>query len=118
MWWLVGIYVAIILFSRLDDLIELFKSKDPNYQKIKQQEQTDSDLERQEILQQLKDFQGCDCQIRGTYLHLMNESNQLNGTIVNIEQDWVEITSTKGKKTKHYIININDIDSISRVLSQ
>ncbi|MEG0783258.1 hypothetical protein [Carnobacterium sp.] len=46
MWWIVLLIIAYMLFSRLDDIIELSKSKSPDYQKEVEQRQYEHQQER------------------------------------------------------------------------
>lgn len=115
MWWLFIILIVIMIYSKLDDVIEVFKNNDPNYIKEKEKQQRVLDNERQEIVQQLKTFIGLECQIESEYFYFMSKPAKLQVEIKAVDDDWVEFI-TKQKKAASMIIKIEDVTSVSKIL--
>ena len=93
--WLFIIVCAIMIFTRLDDLIELFKSKDPNYQKTKEKEQIELLNHRAELVERLH--------------------SKLEVTIQAVDQDWVKLT-VKQRKPFELVVKVEDVTSVSRIM--
>lgn len=117
MWWIVVIIIAVMLFSRLDDIIELYKSKSPHYQKEREKQQLEHDQERSEIIQQLKASINSECQIESNSLiYMSNSYNKLNAIVVNVDNDWVELLTNKKRKKIKLFLKIDHISSVSKIL--
>ncbi|WP_440896766.1 hypothetical protein ACS127_01755 [Amphibacillus sp. Q70] len=118
MWWIIVIFVAIMLFSKLDDIIELYKGKSPDYQKEKEQQQLERDHERSEIIQLLKDSIDLDCQIESDDLIYMSIGSKVVGKVINVDDEWVELLTTKRarKQKMKLFLKIEHISSVSKVL--
>lgn len=115
MWWLFIMLIAVMVFAKLDEIIEAFKSNNPHYQKEKEKQQRIIDNERQEIVQQLKTFIGSECQIESKYFYIMSKPAKLQVAITAVDDDWVEFI-TKQKKSVAMIIKIEDVISVSKIL--
>lgn len=113
--WLFIIVFAIMIFTRLDDLIELFKSKDPNYQETKEKEQIELLNQRAELVERLHSLIGLDCQIESQLFYLMSLSSKVEVTIQAVDQDWVEL-SVKQRKPFDLVVKIEDVTSVSRIV--
>lgn len=113
MWWIVS-FIAIIIFSKLDDVIELFKSKNPHYQKEKEQQRLEKAQDRAEIVQQLKASIDLECEVESVDLYYVtNSSNKVDAKIINVDDDWVELLV--GKK-KRLLLRNENISSVSKIL--
>ncbi len=115
MGWIFGISIAILIFSQLDDIIELFKKADPNYQKEKEQESKEQMNLQSELRQQLKESVGCRCQIENKQFDLMSKPRKIIGRILAIEEDWLAFEIEKNKNI--LILKVIDISNISKLLS-
>lgn len=115
MWWLFIILITVMVFSKLDDMIEVFKSNNPHYQKEKEKQQRALMDERREIVQQLKSFIGLDCQIESEYFYIMSKSPKLQVKITAVDDEWVAFI-TKQKKAVSMTIKTEDITSVSKIL--
>ncbi|MGC6768305.1 hypothetical protein ACYSNR_18100 [Enterococcus sp. LJL128] len=117
MWWIVLLIIASMLFSRLDDLIELFKSKNPNYQEEKQKEKLSYEQERIEIRQQLEELIGAACQITNPNLiYTASDSTRLEGVLLDLDDEWVVIQTTEKKKTRQLFLKLEEITHVSKIL--
>ena len=114
MWWMLAALVAITIFSKLEDLIDLFKMKHPHYQQEKEKERLARDQERLEMVRQLREAINSECQIESTQFIYMSRSNTITGKIVNLDDEWLELI-TKNKKANLFI-KIADIASVSKIL--
>lgn len=113
--WLFIIVIAIMVFTRLDDLIELFKSKDPNYQEIKEKEALEQLQQIEERRERLNSLIGLDCQIESLEFYLMSLPGTMAVTIQAVDQEWVKMT-IKQKKPFDLIMKVADITAVSRIL--
>lgn len=116
MWWMIVLLIAIMLFSKLDDIIDLYKSKNPHYQKEKEQQQLERDHERSEIIQQLKASIDLDCQIESDNLIYMSKPNKIDAKVVSVDDDWVEVITAKRTKKIKLFLKIENITSVSKIL--
>lgn len=116
MWWVIFI-IAIMLMSRLDDIIDLFKSKNPNYQKEKEKEQLQDEQERLEIVQQLRRSIGYDCQILSYDLVMMGFNGiKIKAKVVDLDDEWVEIETIKKRKEVKLLLKIKNISNVSKIV--
>ena len=113
--WLFIIVFAIMIFTRLDDLIEFFKSKDPNYQETKEKEQFELLNHRAELVERLHSLISLDCQIESQTFYLMSLPSKLEVTIQSVDQDWVKL-SVKQRKPFDVVVKIEDVTSVSRIV--
>lgn len=116
MWWILS-FIAIILISKLDDILDFFKSKSPDYEKEKEQQRQEKAQERAEIIQQLKASIDLDCQIESDDLYYVtNSSNKVNATIISVDDNWVELIIRKKRKKRKLLLRNKNISSVSRIL--
>ena len=115
MWWLFVFMGLLMLYSKLDDIIDAFKSSDPAYQKEKEKLQREHLDQRFEITQRLEELIGAECQLESQQFYLMSLPGKLQVKVVAVDSDWVEFTTDK-KKTGSLIMKIEDISTVSRIL--
>lgn len=115
MWWLFIVMVLLMLYSKLDDLIEVFKSHDPGYQKERQNQQREQLVQQLEIARSLEDLLGQECQLESGRFYLMSLPAKVQATILTVDQGWVEFTLLQ-KKPATIILKIEDISMVSRIL--
>lgn len=115
MWWLFIIMILLILFSKIDDINELFKRNNPNYRKEKEQERHEQLNKQLEIMQRLKQLIGEECQLESNQLYLMSLPNKVQARILAVDEGWVEFTVNKKKKIT-LVLKIEDIIAVSRIL--
>ncbi|MRI84459.1 hypothetical protein GIY09_00905 [Aerococcaceae bacterium WS4759] len=113
--WLFIIVFAIMIFTRLDDLIELFKSKDPNYQETKEKEQIELLNHRAELVERLHSLIGLDCQIESQTFYLMSLPSKLEVTIQAVDQEWVKLIVNQ-RKPFELVVKIEEVTSVSRIV--
>ena len=113
--WLFIIVFAIMIFTRLDDLIELFKNKDPNYQETKEKEQIELLNHRAELVERLHSLIGLDCQIESQTFYLMSLPSKLEVTIQAVDQEWVKLIVNQ-RKPLDLVVKIEDVTSVSRIV--
>lgn len=115
MWWLFVVMVFLMLYSKLDDIIDAFKTNDPVYQKEKERIQREQLDQRFEIAQHLEALIGVECQLESQQFYLMSLPGKLDAKILAIDQEWVEFTVEK-KTTGTLFMKIEDITTVSRIL--
>lgn len=112
MWWMIGVFVVIGILSRLDDLIELAKSKkEANSDKV--------DIsKKRELINQLERYQGTDCVLRLNPLVVLlgSSSDQIKVKILSVDEEWVEFIEEKKNKVFQKVMKINCIADVSRVI--
>ncbi|MCI1819304.1 hypothetical protein [Carnobacterium maltaromaticum] len=119
MWWIVLLIIAYMLFTRLDDIIELSKSKSPDYQKEVEQRQYEHQQERKEITQQLRALIGSECRIKSSDLiYMSNGSSEIKAKISQVDDDWVEVLTLRKKKHLKVYIKIESINSLSKIVAE
>lgn len=117
MWWIFFISFAFLLYYKIDELIDLYKRKDPEYQtelKIQQE----SFLEEQvEMTLQLKELIDCDCLITSiSFTYMSFPATQIPVKIIQVDDDWVEFRTIKKKKETILILPIKEITSVSKII--
>lgn len=117
MWWIFLFVIGVLIFSKLDEFIDLYKKKDPNYQKeqkIKQEEDLEEQLEMTQLLQELID---CDCLITSPNLIYMSYPTMtIPVKILYVDHDWVTFSTIKKKEKVQLILPIKNITSLSKVI--
>lgn len=116
MWPLVIVYAALLLYTFLDDILSLFKSKDPHYQKEQERQQLEQKNEQSEIIQQLHALIGQECQLESRQFSLLSKPNKLTAKILNVEDDWIEFSYTKKSKTSTILFQTKEIQSVSKII--
>lgn len=115
MWWLFIVMIGLMLYSKLDDIIEVFKSNDPTYQKKKQAQEREQFTQQLEVAKRLEELLGQECQLESSQFYLLALPGKVQATIHTVSQGWVECT-VKQKKPITLILKIEDITMVSRIL--
>lgn len=105
-----------MLFAKLDDVIELFKSKNPHYQHEKEKEQIEHQEERIAIRKQLNEARGLSCRIMSNQLIYISADTDINAKVIAVDDDWVELETTKKKKKIRLYLKVADITSVAKLL--
>ena len=127
MWWVISIAV-ILLYYKMESVLEILKNKDPEYQKIKHKEKQIEMEEKYELIDQLKANIGNVVSINSDDLIYTNLNNsawdmsKLTGKVLEIDEDWInlEVKSKKFMKKDHlnqFIFRTDSIKSFT-ILSQ
>lgn len=102
MWWVIGIAV-ILLYYKMESILEILKNKDPEYQKIKHKEKQIEMEEKHELIDQLKANIGNIVIINSDDLIYTDQNNsawdmsELTGKVLEIDEDWINL-EVKSKK--------------------
>jgi hypothetical protein len=112
MWFVIAL-VVILLFVKLDDILDALKSKSPDnlkQEKIEAQEQ-------QALLEALKDQQGKVCTLRSKDFIYIHSNVLLKAKILEVDQDWISLEyQKKYKKSGTYqqmVFKTSSIESFS-----
>ncbi|SFO18301.1 hypothetical protein [Proteiniclasticum ruminis] len=123
MWWVIGIAV-IILYYKMEDVLEILKKKDPEYQKNKHKEKKIEIEEKHKLVDQLKANIGNVVTIKSDDLIYTNQNNmawdmsELTGKILEIDEDWINLEYRSKKIIKkecsdHFIFRTDSIKSFT-----
>lgn len=123
MWWVIGIAV-ILLYYKMENVLEILKNKDPEYQKIKHKEKQIEIEEKHELIDQLKANIGNIVTIKSDDLIYTNQNNmtwdisELTGKILEIDEDWINLEYRSKKIIKkecsdHFIFRTDSIKSFT-----
>lgn len=109
--------IAMMLFLRIDDVIDLYKSKNPSYQKEQELKAKEKSKEKIELLNLLHEHHNMDCVISFNNMMLLSKySDKLMGKIMTVEDNWLEIETGKAHKRKRIILKIDDISTVSKII--
>lgn len=117
MWFVIGL-IVVLLFTKLDAILEALKAKDPAYQeKILNRQKLEVE-ERQAMLRALKDMEGRVCTIKSSDLIYTHQNSVLKARILEVDETWVrlEYASKKLKKTsdcQEMLFKTSSIESFS-----
>lgn len=117
MWWFFVVMGLLMLYPKLDDIIDAFKSSDPGYQKKKQLEEREQLAQQLDLARRLEGLQGQVCQLESSQFYLMSLPTKVQATIQLVDQGWVEFTVDK-KKSDTYIVKVEAISMVARMLSE
>lgn len=115
MWWLFIVMIGLMLYSKLDDIIEVFKSNDPTYQKKKQAQEREQLTQQLEVARRLEELLGQECQLESSQFYLLSLPGKVQATIHEVSHGWVECTIEQ-KKPFTLILKIEDISMVSQVI--
>lgn len=117
MGWFLLFLVVIALISKLDDIIELFKSRSPNYQEEQDKRQKNLKSERALLIAQLYDLEGGECQVTSTdLLYMFVGSTEITGSLCAVDNDWIELEVMRKRKKMRVFLRVDNIQSVSRIL--
>lgn len=117
MWWILAFIVVMMIFSRLDSIIELAKSNNPNYQKQVELDILKKEKEQSEIVKQLHELKNVDCFIESDNLiYTSIQNNTIKGKVIDIDNEWVELESIIKKKNKKFYLKTSEISSVSKIV--
>lgn len=118
MWQIVIIFFIVMIFSQLDDIIEFFKSKNLNYQDEKKQEIIKKKQVQLGLFRQVNGLIGCECVIINHKLIYTSIGKiEVTATIIDLDDEWLEIETIKGNKKIRLYIKLQDTVSVSKVIT-
>jgi len=109
--------IAAMFFSPLGELIEVYKSKNPHYQKQELKRQAEHEQKKLAIRQRLKELVGVECLIKTNNLVLISAKiSEIKGKIIDIDDQWLEVLVLRKKKKIKMILRTEEISSVSKIL--
>lgn len=114
--WIIIILIAVIIIFKINDLIEMYK-----YNAKSSREKEISELQREhehtEMINELNYLIGEKCNIKSEGLMYMSpDENEVTGTILNVDETFVELEFLRRKKKINLIYKIENIESVSKVI--
>ncbi|MEG0568831.1 MAG: hypothetical protein RR543_00450 [Erysipelotrichales bacterium] len=117
MWFTLAVIVVYLLFSQLDKILDALRSNDPKYRDKKLREEQELNLEREQLIIDLKSNIGKTCKLSNNNMYFMSVSKMdIIGKIIDVDNSWVEIETVIKKKKVITIIRIDDIYGVQRVI--
>ena len=123
MWWIIG-FAVIIFYFKINDILEIIRSKDPEYQKNQKEKKHIEIEEKYELICNLKLNIGNIITIKSNELIFINQNKlagditELTGKVLEIDEDWINLeykTKNFFKKDSlnNFIFRTDSIDSFS-----
>lgn len=123
MWWIIT-FAVIIFYLKINDILEIIRSKDPEYKKKEKEKRRIELEEKYELIENLKLNIGNIITIKSEELIFINQNKvigditELTGKILEIDEEWINLeyktkSLIKKDSLNHFLFRTDSIDSFS-----